>query len=133
MSTTGNRLLTLFTNRTFQSLVGFLLTAVAATALVYSWDASTREKRSNDQLRAYVKCQGEWTNFFYQAIQASRNANQDAQTALDELITTVSTATSREQSALALENYKAARAKQLQSQKENPLPEAPKSVCQLED
>lgn len=133
MSDKDNRFLRLFVNRTFQSVVGLLLTLIAVISLTYSWQLSAEEKRSNDRLRAYVKCQGEWTSFFYQAIQASRSANQDAQSALDELITTVSTSTSREQSALALERYKAARAKQIQSQRENPLPEAPKNVCQLED
>lgn len=133
MSSTDNRFFQLLANRSFQSLVGLFLTLIAVISLSYSWSASTKENRSNDRLRAYVKCQGEWTNFFYQAIVASRTASQDAQAALDELVTTVSTSTSREQSAQALENYKAARAKQIQSQKENPLPEAPKSVCQLED
>lgn len=133
MSITDNRLFKLISNRTFQSVVGLLLTLIAVISLSYSWQVSVEEQRSNDRLRTYVKCQGEWTNFFYQATTANRNASQEATAALDELITTISTATSREQSALALENYKAARAKQIQSQRENPLPEAPKSVCQLED
>jgi hypothetical protein len=133
MSITDSRFFKIFADRTFQNFIGIFLTLVAAASLVYSWKATQREQQSTAQLRSYVQCQGEWTNFFYQAIISGRDSSQEAAQALDELINTISTSTSREQSAAALEKYKAARAKQIQSQNEHPLPEAPKNVCQLED
>jgi hypothetical protein len=129
----GSNVSSFFMNRKVQTAVGFLLTAVAIVSLIFSWRATAKEQHSNKQLKEYVQCQADWTNFLYQAITANRGATSAANSALDELIKTISTSTSRAQSAAALEKYKQARAEQIKSQTDNPLPPAPKTVCQLED
>jgi hypothetical protein len=128
-----NKFLKFFSSKKVQSAVGIIFSLLAIATLIVSLRATSEQQKQSQRLETYVKCQGEWTNFLYQAITANRDASREANAALDELINTISTSTSREQSTAALEKYKAARAKQIQSQNEHPLPEAPKQVCQLEE
>jgi hypothetical protein len=127
------RIISFANNHAVQNAVGLLLTAIAIVSLIMSWSASIQEHKQSVRVQSYVQCQADWTNFLYQSIQANRGAATDANKALDELINTISTSTSRAQSAAALEKYKQARAQQVKSQNDNPLPPAPKTVCQLED
>lgn len=121
-----------FTHRRVANTVGIVLTLVALVSLIFSWQASSKERKSNEQLKTYVQCQADWTNFLYQAIISARSSSTQSAAALDDLINTISTSTSREQSTAALDRYKKARAEQVKSQHDNPLPPAPKTVCQLE-
>lgn len=123
----------MFANRTRANIIGILLTLAALVSLGFSWKSTADNNKQSAQLTSFVRCQSDWTNFFYQAITAGRTANADAQAALDDLVQTVSNAKSRAETEAALERYKAAREKQKQSLTDHPLPEAPKEACQLED
>lgn len=122
------------------SIISIVLSLLVGLCLIVSLKSSTDQaensaavKKNNEQLRDYVKCQADWTNFFYAAITASRSANAETTAALDQLINSISTAKSTQESEQALNTYKAARTKQLEAQTKNPLPPPPNKVCQLED
>lgn len=122
-----------FTHKRVANTVGIVLTLVAIISLVFSWKASADERDSNHRLKTYVQCQADWNNFLFIAIQASRNANADTTQALDDLIKSISSASSAADSRAALTRYQEARDKQKLSQTQNPLPPPPRSICKLED
>lgn len=96
--------------------------AVASVALVGSWQTSSN-------LTQYVKCQSEWNSFLHRALEARTNAGAEATAAMDNFIDAVAQAKSSEDVRTALTKYKEARAKQLSTQQENPLPPPPNEVC----
>jgi cell division protein FtsX len=97
---------------------------VSTVSLVGSWETSST-------LTTYVQCQSEWNSFLHKALEARTGASVEATAAMDELIDAVTTAKSGEDVRVALTKYKAARANQLQKQKENPLPPPPNEVCEI--
>lgn len=122
-----------FTHRRVANTTGVLLLLIAIISLIFSWHASHEEAEANERLERYVQCQADWTSFFFTAIQAGRTASTEATQALDDLIKTISSATSPEQSRAALARYQEARANQKLSQTKNPLPPPPGTICKLEE
>jgi cell division protein FtsX len=97
---------------------------VASVSLVGSW-------QTGSNLTAYVQCQSQWNSFLHRALEARTNASTEATVAMDELINAITEAKSADQTREALNKYKAARANQLQKQRENPLPPPPDQVCEI--
>jgi hypothetical protein len=90
------------------------------------------QHEQNDALKAYVKCQADWTNFLYKSTAAGRQGNQNTQKALDDLVNAVASAKSPAESRAALDRYKQARAEQIAALEQNPLPPPPDQVCELD-
>jgi hypothetical protein len=122
-----------FTHRRVANTVGIVLTLIAIIALLFSWHASVEEGKANRRLEAYVQCQADWTSFLLTAIQSNRASTSDANDALDNLIKSISSSTTPDQSRAALAAYQEARAKQKLTQEKNPLPPPPETICKLED
>lgn len=97
---------------------------VATVSLVGSWQTSSN-------LTQYVQCQSEWNSFLHRALEARTGANAEATEAMDELINAITEAKSSDETRAALNKYKAARANQVQKQRENPLPPPPNEVCEI--
>jgi len=97
---------------------------VSTVSLVGSWQA-------NQHLTQYVKCQSEWNNFLYLALNARTNSSVEATAAMDNLIDAVTLAKSANDTRAALTKYKEARANQIQEQKDHPLPPPPNEVCKI--
>lgn len=110
--------------KTITLVSAIVMFLVAILALAGSWD-------TNRKLTNYVSCQVEWNTFLHTALNARTNAGAEATLAMDELINTVSQSTSPDESRAALAKYKEARAKQIKTQQEHPLPPAPEQVCEL--
>lgn len=128
----GGDIVSKFGDRRVQNAIGLVLTLVAIISLVFSWRASAQERKSNDQLKAYVQCQADWTGFLLGAITESRSASAETSQALDDLINSIASSQSAQQTRAALARYQSARAQQSNSQKKNPLPPPPEQICQLE-
>lgn len=105
-------------------IMAIIMFVVATLSLAGSWDTSRK-------LTEYVQCQAEWNKFLHTALNARTNAGAEATLAMDELINAISESRSPEQSRAALTKYKEARAKQIQTQQEHPLPPAPDEVCEI--
>jgi len=97
---------------------------VSTVSLVGSW-------QTGSNLTQYVQCQSEWNSFLHRALEARTNASTEATTAMDELINAITEARSADQTREALSKYKAARANQIEKQRENPLPPPPEEVCEI--
>lgn len=97
---------------------------VASVSLVGSWNTSAK-------LTSYVQCQAQWNQFLQSSLDARNGAASEATSAMDELVDSVTNAKSREETKAALEKYKMARANQLETQKNHPLPPPPDEVCEL--
>lgn len=97
---------------------------VSIISLVGSWHA-------NEELTAYVQCQSKWNSFLHRALEARTDANSEATSAMDQLIDAVTQSKSPDDTRAALAKYKAARANQLEKQRENPLPPPPDEVCTI--
>lgn len=98
--------------------------AVSTVALVGSW-------QTGSNLTQYVQCQSEWNSFLHRALEARTNASTEATEAMDALINAITEAKSADETRAALNKYRAARANQLQKQRENPLPPPPDEVCEI--
>lgn len=98
--------------------------AVSAVALVGSW-------QTGSNLTSYVQCQSEWNSFLHRALEARTGANAEATEAMDQLINAITEAKSATETREALAKYKAARANQVQQQRDNPLPPPPNEVCAI--
>lgn len=114
-------------NWTRRERIILLIAAIAtfsasSVALVGSWQTGTH-------LTAYVQCQSEWNTFLHQALEARTSASAEATVAMDNFIDAVAQAKSSEDIRNALAKYKEARARQLKTQQENPLPPPPNEVC----
>jgi hypothetical protein len=112
-------------------VVSIILLLVAIISLFFSFHATMQEKKTNQRLTSYVKCQAVWTSFLYKANQAGRNANANTQKAMDDLVNAVGEARSEEDTRAALDRYKKAREEQNVSLEQNPLPPPPEQVCSL--
>jgi len=113
-----------------------LLAAIAAfivstISLVGSWQTSAHLAQNSAHLTQYVQCQSEWNSFLHRALEARTNAGTEATAAMDDLINAITEAKSAEETREALNKYKAARANQLEKQRENPLPPPPNAVCEI--
>ena len=98
--------------------------AVSTVALVGSW-------QTGSNLTQYVQCQSEWNSFLHRALEARTNAGAEATEAMDSLINAITEAKSADETRAALNKYRAARANQIQKQRENPLPPPPDEVCEI--
>lgn len=96
----------------------------ASVALVGSW-------RTSADLAHHVQCQSEWNTFLHRALEARTGAGAEATAAMDDLINAITQAKSPEETREALNRYKAARANQIQKQRDNPLPPPPDEVCEI--
>lgn len=96
--------------------------SVSIVALVGSW-------QTGSNLTTYVQCQAEWNSFLHQALEARTNAGAEATAAMDNFIDAVAQAKSSEDIKVALAKYKEARANQIKTQHDNPLPPPPNEVC----
>lgn len=104
-------------------LVAALTTFIVATvSLVGSW-------QTGSNLTSYVKCQSEWNTFLHSSLEARTNVGAEATIAMDNFINAIAEAKSNTDVRAALDKYKEARAKQLKTQQENPLPPPPSEVC----
>lgn len=107
-----------------------LLTAAIATftvstvSLVGSWQTSSH-------LTDYVQCQSEWNSFLHRALEARTGANAEATAAMDDLVNAITEAKSSDDTKNALSRYKIARANQIATQNDNPLPPPPNEVCEI--
>lgn len=97
---------------------------VATVSLVGSW-------QTGSNLTRYVQCQSEWNSFLHRALEARTSAGAEATAAMDNFIDAVALAKSNEDIRAALARYKEARANQLKTQQENPLPPPPEQVCAI--
>lgn len=106
-------------------LIAAVATFSASTvSLVGSW-------QTGSNLTQYVTCQSEWNSFLYRALEARTGASAEATEAMDELISAITQAKSADETRAALNKYKAARANQVEKQRENPLPPPPDQVCEI--
>jgi len=96
--------------------------AVSTVSLVGSWQTGTN-------LTQYVQCQSEWNSFLHRALEARTNSSAEATAAMDNFIDAIAQAKSNDDVRTALAKYKEARANQLRTQQENPLPPPPNEVC----
>lgn len=112
-------------------IVSTILLAVACVSLVMSFVSSSRERKTNEALTAFVKCQAEWNQFSYKAAVAGRNANSDTQSTMDGLVDAIYQAKSAEETRRAIEAYRAAREAQRVALLQNPYPPPPEEVCEL--
>jgi cell division protein FtsX len=103
---------------------GLLATLAAMVALIGSWQTS-------DHLTAYVQCQSQWNGFLHRALEARTGANASATAAMDELVNAITDAKSTQDTRDALQKYKNARANQVLTQQQNPLPPPPDEVCEI--
>lgn len=117
--------------KSIQLFAAIAILLVAVISLGGSWITSRDLQRSNQQLKSYVKCQTEWNSFLHRALEARSNASAEATVAMDDLIDAVTQAKSADDTRAALAKYKAARANQVQKQRENPLPPPPDEVCEI--
>lgn len=97
---------------------------VSTISLVGSWETSSK-------LTTYVQCQSQWNTFLHKALEARTNSGAEATLAMDELVDAITEAKSADDTRAALARYKEARANQLRTQNENPLPPPPDEVCEI--
>lgn len=110
--------------RAVMLLAAILTFTVAIVSLVGSWQTSAN-------LTTYVKCQSEWNSFLHRALEARTGASTEATAAMDNFINAVAEAKSSDDVRAALAKYKEARANQLKTQQEHPLPPPPNEVCEI--
>lgn len=118
-------------DRRFRLFGAIALFLVAIIALGGSWKSSLDLEHSNQQLKSYVRCQTEWNSFLHRALEARTNAGAEATAAMDDLVNAITEAKSAVDTRAALARYKAARANQIVTQQQNPLPPPPNEVCTL--
>lgn len=128
-STSGKRRLRFTSNGVVAVLLVVLGVATAVQSYVQA-ETNERQATATERLQA---CQTAYSNGFADAIDARSTATQEAQDALDELLSTVASLTptpdSRERFRDALEDYLDKRADAKRAQKEHPYPPAPRDVC----
>lgn len=111
-------------SRRWLLVVAIFLFLVTSVSLVGSW-------RTSIELREYVQCQADWNSFLSRALDARSGASVQAQAAMDQLVNAVSEAKSGEEVRAALANYNAARANQIRTLNENPIPKPPDEICTI--
>lgn len=102
---------------------------VVGISLIGGFYTNSRTTSTNQQLTKYVQCQADWNSFLSRALEARSGAASEAQAAMDQLVSAVSQAKSDEEVRTALENYQAARTRQIQTLKDNPIPKPPDELC----
>lgn len=79
--------------------------------------------------RSYVECQAAWSQAYAASARERAAAAAVDRQALDDMVRSVLTATSREQSRAALVTYETARAEADAQRAQHPLPDLPDEVC----
>lgn len=115
-----------------QLIIGVVLVLLAIVSLAGSWKTGRDQATQSQKLTAYVQCQQRWNSFLYVSLTTGRQANSEAQAALDNLINAVTEAKSPSDTRAALLKYNEARERQKITATENPLPPPPGEVCELQ-
>lgn len=113
------------------AVAGISILLVALISLIGSWQANAELSDQNKNLTKYVQCQAEWNTFLYRALEARTHAGNEATAAMDDLVNAITQAKSPDDTRTALAKYKTARANQIATQQQNPLPPPPNEVCQI--
>jgi len=110
--------------------------AIGVVVIVLGVFTAVQSYVQADATNQLAVCQQAYTNGFADAIDARSAASQEAQDALDDLLSTVASITptpqGRDQFRDALTEYLAKRAAAKQAQKEHPYPPAPRDVCKAD-
>lgn len=89
------------------------------------------QSRLNDRQAALVRCLTNYSNGFADALDARTKATNAQQAAFDKFINKIADPNLRPgEFRVALDEYQAARAKQLAALADNPYPPAPRKICE---